>query len=162
MHEAPDTLTYESRLIPAMLENAALKFPKRDAIVFFGSTMTYKQLWEAVNQFSQALQETGVREKERIILFLPNCPHFVIAYYAALSVGAVVVPSNPLYSEKELEFQINDSGSTTLVTLDALFPKVRETASGTQLKRTIVGRVQDYLPKLKKLIYPILPEKENS
>ncbi|MCP4716365.1 MAG: AMP-binding protein, partial [Deltaproteobacteria bacterium] len=109
---------------------------------------------------TEALHGQGIRERERVALFLPNCPHFIIAYYAILKIGAVVVPTNPLYSEKELTFQLNDSGAETLITLDLLFPAVHKVRSQTPLKRIIVGKIQDYLPPLKKFIYPIIAQKK--
>ncbi len=157
--ESPDTLHFESRLVPDLIEKAALKFPSLNAIQFFGFSMTYQRLWEDVRQFARSLHGLGVKEKDRVVLFLPNCPHFIVSYYAALYAGAIVVPTNPLYSAKELEFQINDSGATTLVTLDILFPQVQKVLSETRLRRIIVGKIQDYLPKLKKFIYPILAQK---
>lgn len=155
----PPTLSYEPGLIPSLLEKTVRKFPKQTAVVFFGFTMTYEQLWDSVRQFSYALNETGIRKGDRIVFFLPNCPQFIIAYYAALLLGAVIVPTNPLYSEKELEFQIRDSGAETLITLDLLYPQVHKVRSSLQLKRIIIGKVQDYLPPLKKLIYPIIAQK---
>ena len=131
--EVPHSLACESRLIPSILEKSAREFPSRNAMIFFGLSVTYRELWEYVEQFSLALIDTGVREKERVLLFLPNCPHFIIAYYAALRAGAIVVPANPLYSEKELEFQIRDSGADTLITLDVLFPQVKKVMSAVQL-----------------------------
>ncbi|MEI6126450.1 MAG: long-chain fatty acid--CoA ligase [Pseudomonadota bacterium] len=155
----PPTLTYEACLIPALLEKIALKYPRNPAIIFFGFTMTYEQLWEAVQQFSYALHDLGVKKGDRIVIFLPNCPQFIISYFAGLLLGAVIVPTNPLYTEKELEFQIRDSGAETLITLDLLFPQVNKVLPSVQLKRIIVGKIQDYLPPLKKLIYPIIAQK---
>lgn len=157
--EVPHSLSYENGLIPSLLEKTARKYPHRNALMFFGFTMTYQQLWDAVEQCTRALHDIGVRAKERTVLFLPNCPHFIIAYFAVLRLGGVVVPTNPLYSEKELEFQINDCAAETAVTLDLLFAQVRKLRPGTRLKRIIVGKIQDYLPPLKKFIYPIMAQK---
>jgi len=158
--EVPHSLSYPDNLIPSILENSARRFPDHNAMIFFGFSMTYQKLWKAVEQFSQALHGLGLREKQPAVLFLPNCPHFIIAYYAALRLGAIVVPANPLYNEKELVFQINDSRAETLITLDLLLPCVEKARSKTGLKRIIVGKVQDFLPPIKKIIYPILAQKE--
>jgi len=158
--EVPPSLSYPDRLIPSILKKSARRFPDHNAIVFFGFSMTYQKLWKAVEQFSQALHGLGVRAKQPVVLFLPNCPHFIIAYYAALRLGAVVVPANPLYNEKELVFQINDSGAEALITLDLLLPCVVKARSKTRLKMIIAGKFQDFLPPIKKIIYPILAQKE--
>ncbi|MCX8045180.1 MAG: long-chain fatty acid--CoA ligase [Desulfobacterota bacterium] len=158
--QVPHTLSYSPSLIYSILERAVSRFPNRTALIFFGFTLTYEQLWAAVQQFAGALQAIGVTRGERVVLLLPNCPQFIIAYFAALQLGAVIVPTNPLYNEQELAFQIRDSEATTLITLDLLFPQVRAVMSDTGLARVIVGKVQDYLPPLKKLLYPIIAQKE--
>jgi len=157
--QVPHTLAYTSATIPTILERTAQLYPERIAVIFFGFSLTYAQLWDSVQQFTGALHAIGVRRGDRIVLFLPNCPHFIIAYYAALRLGAVIVPINPLYNEKELEFQITDSGATTLITLDLLFPLVKNILPKLDGMRIIVGKVQDYLPPLKKLLYPIIAQK---
>ena len=157
--QVPHTLTYVPAAIPSILERTVHTHPDKIAILFFGFSMTYQQLWAAVQQFAGALQAIGVTRGERVVLLLPNCPQFIISYFAALQLGAVIVPTNPLYSKKELAFQITDSGATTLITLDLLFPQVSALLPELGLQRIIVGKVQDYLPPLKKLLYPIIAQK---
>lgn len=158
--EVPASLTFPDELIPSILEKAAQKFSGQTALVFFGYSMTYQKLWQSAMRFSEALQQTGVKKGDRVALLLPNCPHFLIAYYGALRAGAVVVPTNPLYSEKEILFQFNDSGAECLVTLDLLFPNVEKILSQTSLKKVIVGGIQDFLPFFKKLLYPLAAKKD--
>ena len=155
----PPEVAYDGSTIPSLLEKSITSFSAQNAVDFFGFTLTYAALWEAVQQCSRVLHSIGIARGDRIALFLPNSPHFIIVYYAALRLGAVIVPTNPLYSEKELEFQIKDSGAETLVTLDVLWPKVYKVQPSVGLKRIIVGKVQDYLPPLKKFIYPIIAQK---
>ena len=150
---------YDGSIIPSLLEKKIASFGGQTAVDFFGYTMTYAALWEAVQQCTRVLHSIGLARGDRVALFLPNCPHFIIAYYAALRLGAVIVPTNPLYTEKELEFQIKDSGAETLVTLDLLYSKVHKVQPSVGLKRIIVGKIQDYLPPLKKFIYPIIAQK---
>ena len=157
--EVSPVIDYDGRLIPSLLENSIAAYGRQNALDFFGFTMTYAELWNAVEQFTRVLHSLGLARGDRVALFLPNCPHFIISYYAALRLGAVIVPTNPLYTEKELEFQIKDSGAETLVTLDLLYPKVYKVQPSVGLKRIIVGKIQDYLPPLKKFIYPIIAQK---
>jgi long-chain acyl-CoA synthetase len=87
---------------------------------------------------------------------LPNTPQAVIAYYGIQKAGAIVVPTNPLYVEREIQTQLTDAGTETMVVLDLLYPRVRAVKEATTLpKRIIVTGVQDYLPFFKKLLYPI-------
>jgi len=159
--EVPVTPTFPDELIPAILETAAQKFSGQPALLFFGYAMTYQKLWKTVVRFSEALQQLGVNKGDRVALLLPNCPHFPIAYYGALRTGAVMVPTNPLYSEKEILFQLSDSGAKYLVTLDLLFPNVEKILTQTKLKKVIVGGIQDFLPFVKKLLYPFAAKKNN-
>ena len=158
--EVPKSLSFSNVLIPSILEKSAERFPKQKALIFFGFSMTYLKLWDAVKRFACALQGRGVKKGDRIALLLPNSPHFIIAYYAVLRAGAVVVPTNPLYSDKELLFQINDSGAEFLITLDILFPKVEKILTDTGLKKVIVGGIQDFLPPIKKFLYPFMSKKD--
>ena len=157
--EVPPAVDYDGSTIPSLLEKSSAVFGRQNAVDFFGFTMTYAELWESIEQFTRVLHSLGLAKGERVALFLPNCPHFIISYFAALRLGAVIVPTNPLYTEKELEFQIKDSGAETLVTLDLLYPKVYKVQPSVGLKRIIVGKIQDYLPPLKKFIYPIIAQK---
>jgi long-chain acyl-CoA synthetase len=157
--QVPATLEYPRMLIHQIFEQSAEKFPGNTALNFFGTTLTYQELREAVQSFAGALQQLGVGPRQRVVLFLPNCPHMIISFYAALSIGAIVVPTNPLYTEKELEYQINDAGAETLITLDLLYARIINIKARTPLKRIIVGKIEDYLPPLKKILYPLIGKK---
>ena len=89
-----------------------------------GKTLSYAQLLKEVERFSRILAHLGVKRGDRVGLVLPNSPHYVVAYYAALRIGAVVVGNNPLYTERELSHQLSDAGIEVCVTLDVLYPKV--------------------------------------
>ena len=155
----PAMLEYPRMLIHQIFEQSAEKFPENIALNFIGTALTYQELREAVQSFAGALQQLGVAPRQRVVLFLPNCPQMIIAFYAALSIGAIVVPTNPLYTEKELEYQINDAGAETLITLDLLFARIINIKARTPLKRIIVGKIEDYLPPLKKILYPLIGKK---
>jgi long-chain acyl-CoA synthetase len=157
--EVPPEIEYDGSNIPSLLEKSTQLYARQTALDFFGFTLTYAELWQEIEQFTRVLHNLGLAKGDRIALFLPNCPHFVVTYFAALRLGAVIVPTNPLYSEKELEFQIRDSGAETLITLDMLYPKIYKVQPAVGLKNIIVGKVQDYLPPLKKFIYPIIAQK---
>ncbi|MCX5894974.1 MAG: AMP-binding protein, partial [Proteobacteria bacterium] len=152
--EVPVALEYPHILIHQILEQTAARFPDRTALLFFGTSISYRSLQESVIRFAGALQKTGIKPKDRVALFLPNCPQMIIAFYAAVRIGATVVPTNPLYTDKELEFQLQDSGAETLITLDLLYARVNNVRARTPLQRIIVGKIEDYLPTLKKILYP--------
>lgn len=107
-----------------VLRETAEKYPERDAMIFYQSHWTYRQLWENVNRFARGLQDHGIKAGDRVALMLPNCPHYVIAYYGSLLAGAIVTQINPLLVERELTELLNDSGSRAIVALDALLARL--------------------------------------
>ena len=157
--EVPASIEYPDLLIHQLFEKAAGRFPDHTALNFFGHVISYRELQETILRFAGVLQSLGVKPRDRVVLFLPNTPHMVISFYAALSIGAMVVPTNPLYTEKELAFQITDAGAETLITLDLLYARVNSIKTRTPLKRIIVGKIEDYLPPLKKILFPIIGKK---
>jgi len=135
------------------LEDTAARQPYTIATHFLGAELTYRQLNEQADHFAAYLQRLGVRKGERVALLLPNCPQYVIAFYATLKIGAVLVPTNPLYVARELEHQFKDAAVETVVCLDILYPRVAEIREHTSIKRVIVTGVRDYLSPIKQNLY---------
>ncbi|HXW22767.1 MAG TPA: AMP-binding protein, partial [Rhodomicrobium sp.] len=104
--------------LPSFLDQAAARFPESLATEFFGKTLSYADLGDAVNRAAKGLQGLGVGEGTRVGLLFPNCPAFVVFYYAILKAGGTVVGLNPLYTVPELAFQVKDAGVAVVVTLD--------------------------------------------
>jgi long-chain acyl-CoA synthetase len=133
-----------------LLDASAERFPNRKALVFFGRSMTYARLLTAVNRFAGALHAIGVRKGERVALILPNCPQEIIAFYAVLRLGAVVVPTNPLYTAPELHHQLADSGARVVIVFDKAHETLQEAMRGTNVEHVIVTSLRDYLPFVKR------------
>jgi len=102
----------------------------------------------------------GIQKGDRVGLILPNCPHYVIAYYAALRIGAVVVGNNPLYTQRELSHQLKDAGIEVAITLDVLYPLVASVREEAGLREVVVGSVTDYMPFPLNLLAPIKMKKD--
>src|SRR5438477_4072128 len=163
----PRTLEpFPEKALYSFLADAAARFPNSPAVSFrvpgapAGKTLTYRQLEKQVDQFSRVLASLGVKKGDRVGLVLPNCPQYVIGYYAALRIGAVVVGNNPLYTERELTHQLKDAGIEVCVTLDVLYPKVAEVRDAVGLREVIVGKVTDYMPFPVNLLAPLRMKKE--
>ena len=109
-----------------LLEGTAEKFPEHTAIVYFNKTMTYRELNDLSDRFATALDDLGVKKGDKVAIFLPNTPQFVISYYGITKIGAVETAISPLYKEREVEHQLNDSEAETVVVLDALLPHLRK------------------------------------
>jgi len=152
----PHTIEYPEIPIFKMLDESAEKHPEAPAIIFQDKSMTYRELKDQVDRFATALQKMGVEREDKVALFLPNIPQFVISYYGALKAGAIVTAISPLYKEREVENQINDSGAETLVVLDLLYPAVEKVKDETGLKRIIVTGFGEYLPTVKRILGSLL------
>jgi long-chain acyl-CoA synthetase len=154
--EVHKSLDYEDMPMVDILSRTAKNFPDQVALIYMGKKITYQELDRLVTQFANVLIELGVKPDDRIALLLPNIPQIVIAYYGTWRAGAVAVPNNPLYTDRELEHQFNDSGSTTLVTLDLLAPRMLALRPKTKIKRIISCHINDYLPFPIKQLFPFV------
>jgi len=152
----PFTLDYPEVPLFTFLDESAEKYPDAVATIFQNKRVTYRELKDAVDRFATALQKMGVARRDKVALFLPNIPQFVISYYGALKAGAIVVPISPLYKEREVAHQIHDSGAKTLVVLDVLYPAVENVEGDLGLDRTIVTGIKDYMPTLKGVLGSLL------
>lgn len=118
----PRTFRPSGLTLPQLLERTAQKYPDRVALSFVGATTSYRDLWQQVQRFASALQKMGVQPGDRVSIMLPNTPQFVVAFYGTLLAGAVAVNTSPMYTPSELEHQLQDSGSETLVIFDSFYP----------------------------------------
>ncbi len=144
-----------------VLDDAAQRFPERPAIAFLRKHLTYHQLLDSVERFSAALASMGVEKGDRVGLILPNCPQYVIAYYASLRLGAIVVGNNPQYTQRELGHQLRDAGPTVVVVLDQLYPNLAAIRDQIpSLEQVIVTRLTDYMGFPLKLLAPLKFRKE--
>lgn len=144
------------------LQDAALQYPEKKALHFLGKDITYAELDRKVRQFANYLQSLGLEKGDRVAIMLPNCPQGVIGYYGTLLAGGVVVQTNPLYTERELEYQLHDSGAKFILCLDIVFPKVSNVQSRANVEHVIVTRIADYLPFPKNLLYPFVQKKQTN
>ncbi len=156
----PTSIDYPEKTVPHFLFDAAEKYPDNVATNFFGATLSYKELTRQVNSLASALLNLGVRKGDRVAIMLPNCPQAVISYYAVLRIGAVAVMTNPMYVEREMEYQFNNSEARVLIVLDHLFPKAENIRGATGLKTIIVTSLREYLPWHLSLLYPIKAKKQ--
>ncbi|MER2140745.1 MAG: AMP-binding protein [Priestia megaterium] len=158
--EIPATLHYEQKNLAQLFEEAVQKNPKKSAIYFLGKKMTFSQLHQDSLKLSSYLIELGLKRGDRVAIMLPNCPQAVISFYAVLLAGGVVVQTNPLYTERELEYQLNDSEATMIIALDLLYPRVVKMKALTKIKHVVITSIQDYLPFPKNIIYPFIQRKQ--
>lgn len=158
--EIPANLIYDDKPIYSYLEQAATQFPEKTAIHFMGKEMTYQRLYQDAGKLAAYLKTIGLKKGDRVAIMLPNTPQAVISFFGILMAGGIVVPTNPLYTERELEYQMKDSGAKIIICLDLLFPRAAKIMNNTDLQQIIVTGIKDYLPFPKNLLYPFIQKKQ--
>lgn len=140
------TLSYPEVPIFEIIRSSAKKWPNRNALIFAGMEMTYRELDQLSDRFAAALHALGVRKGDRVALYLPNSPQFAIAYYGLLKAGAVFVPVSLLLADREITFQLNDSGAETFIGIDLFYPVAKEALSKSPVKNIILTSLADCYP----------------
>jgi long-chain acyl-CoA synthetase len=148
-------LTIPDQPLTWLLDQAVHNHSDQTAIIYYGTRLNYAQLSSLANRFAVALQRLGVQKGDRVAIALPNVPQYPIAFYGALRAGAVVVPTNPLYTEREMQHQLVDSGARVMVMLDSFYPVVRAVRANTALEHVILTSPADFLPPLLRVLYPL-------
>ncbi|MGI0084579.1 MAG: AMP-binding protein, partial [Nitrososphaerales archaeon] len=155
--DVPPSIEYPRKSLFSILLESAQKYPNKSALAYLGKKISYRELNEYVNQFANGLASIGITKGSKVALILPNLPQFVICFYGALKSGATVVCCNPLYKEKELEFQIENSDAELVVLVNNIvgdhdfyseFAKCKPRLS--KVKYVFVTSVTDFLPSIKK------------
>lgn len=148
--------------VHSLLDDAARTYPKRPCTNFFGRLTSYGEMAILVDQAAAGLQSLGVGKGTKVGLFLPNCPTFIVYYFAALKTGATVVNYNPLYTVEELTFQVKDSETEIMITLDLqmLFEKVDALLQSDVLPRAIVCSFAALLPSPMSTLFKIFKRKQ--
>ncbi len=158
--EIPHTLTYPNIAVQEYLTKAYKDFPQKTAIHFLGKDISYQELYESSMKMAGYLQKLGIEKGDRVSIMLPNCPQAVISFYGILYAGGVVVMTNPLYTEREIAFQMNDAGAKAIISLDILFPRINKVLKETKLENVIITGIKDYLAFPKNLVYPFIQKKQ--
>ena len=149
----PRTVTVFDQPLYSLLDEAAARYPKRPALIFQNTRLSYKALHEAAERFAGALRRAGIRPGQRVAVMLPNLPQTMIAFWGVVKCGAVAVMVNPLYMERELLQNLNDAGAECLVLLDMLWPRVAPLRDRLPVKTYVVTGIADALSFPLNLIY---------
>ena len=163
----PASLTYPKVPLHTFLEQSAAKYPNRAVIAFkpahqgfAKSSLTYAEVNNLTDRLAAALAAMGVKKGDRVAIFMPNIPQFVISFYAILKAGGVVVAANPTYTQREIEHQLNDSGAETIICMSRFYPTVQKAIPNTKIKNVIVTSVKDYMSGLLRFLYGLTREKK--
>ena len=152
----------EAKPVFSMLQETAEKFPSYPAFDFLGKTYNWQEIYDLSRHMARGLQKKGVEKGHQVGLFLPNCPYFIVSYFAILMTGATVVNLNPLYAEDELAHLIEDSEIDLIVTVDIamLYDKMDKMLHSTRLKSLVLCSFTDVLPFPKNILFPLFKRSE--
>ena len=162
----PENIVWDQNFVAtpvySMLDETVAKYPNQSCSDFLGKKTTYAEIGDLVNRAAEGLQKLGVKKGSTVGLFLPNSPTYIIYYNAILKAGGTVVNYNPLYTVEELEYQVKDSGTDLMITLDlkALFEKVEALIEGGSLEHGVICTFSDLLPGLKSFLFKLFKGKE--
>jgi len=137
-------LNYPRRPLTDILRVAAADVPDAPATAFLGATLTYAQIKQSVDKLATALSRMGIVQGDRVGIMLPNCPQYMIAAFAILRVGAIIVNVNPLYTPREIAVVAVDSGMRALVVLDLLAPAALAVRGDTAIETIIITSAAEY------------------
>ena len=141
----PESIRYPRIPLFQNLEYICMRYEDNPATIFFDQKMTYGEVRDHVRRLATALRDMGVKKGDRVAVMLPNSPQMVISYYGILEAGGVVVNISPLHVEREIEYELNDSGSETMIYLDLFHQRVQAVKDKSPLKRRIVTSITDYM-----------------
>ena len=138
-----------------ILDQTVHRFPSQTAFIYYGTRLSYAHFSLLANRFATTLLRLGIQKGDRVAIALPNIPQYPIAFYGALRAGAVVVPTNPLYTGREMQHQLADSGARIVIMLDMFYPTVRAVRANTALEHVILTSPADFLPPRLRPLYPL-------
>lgn len=156
----PQTLEYPAVPLFYFLEEAARKYPDTPCTIFKGAKITYKEMNEISDHLAAGLVELGVKKGDRVGIFMPNTPQFVMAYFAVLKAGGVVVATNPLYSPREIEHQANDAGVELMLVMSNFYNTIKAVQPKTKIRKLVVTNLKERLPPILAFLFTLAKEKK--
>jgi len=156
----PQTIDYPKKPLFHFLEEAARNYPDRACTIFKGAVISYQEMNALTDHMAAALVEMGVKKGDRVGIFIPNTPQFVIAYYGILKAGAAVVAINPTYPVDEIIMPVNDANIEVMFTLSRFYDKLKAARERSKLKKIIVTNIKETLPPITRLLFTLVKEKK--
>jgi long-chain acyl-CoA synthetase len=143
---------YKDEYTFTRFEEMCTKEPGNTALYYLGERFSYGKLNMLIDRFAAGLSKIGVRPRDRVMLYIPNCPQWIIANFAINKIGAVMVPVSPIYTAFEIEYMIEDADIKTVICLDTNFVYVREVMKKTRLERVIITNYVELIPVWKQVV----------
>lgn len=156
----PASINYPDWTVPDLLADAVDRYPNREAVVYYGNPFTYRELDKLSTQFANRMIEMGLKPGEPVMMVMANLPQYLIAHFGTLKAGGIVAAINPLLVEREIASLAADSKARFIIVLDRMWDKVEPIIARREIETAIVTGIQDYLPTIKRLLYPVKFRKE--
>jgi long-chain acyl-CoA synthetase len=155
----PESLSYPDITLDGLLRATAAKYPHQVCTSFLGARLTYAQVDQLVDRFASGLAQLGVQHGDRVALMLPNCPQYVIAHFAVLRMGAILVPCNPQYTARELTRQLTEVDAKALVVLSKMLPQAVAAREAGAVQQLIVTSIKDFMLPLTAVLFTLFKER---
>ena len=156
----PQHIDYPEIPIHQFLIEAAKKYPDSPCTIFKGAKITYPEMDEITNCLGAGLASIGISKGDRVGIYMPNTPQFVMAYFALLKLGAIVVAINPLYSPREIEHQVNDAGIEVMVVMSNYYNLIKEVQPKTKIRTVVVTNIKETLSPILAFLFTLTKEKK--
>lgn len=156
----PQHIDYPEISLITMLEEAGRKYPDSPCTIFKGARITYQEMNALTDRLSAGLAELGIKKGDRVGIFMPNTPQFVLAYFAILKAGAVVVAINPLYTPREIEHQVNDAGIEVMLVMSNYYNLVKKVQPNSKIRTIVVSNLKEALPPVLSFLFSLTKEKK--
>lgn len=156
----PVSIDYPDVPLFHFLEDSARKYPDQPCTIFKGAEITYREMSKLTDTLAAGLADLGVRKGDRVGILIPNTPQFVLAYFAVLKIGGVVVATNPMYTGREIIHQANDSGMKVMIVMSNFYQRVKSVQQETKINQLIVTNIKETLPPLTRILFTLLKEKK--
>jgi long-chain acyl-CoA synthetase len=156
----PQTIDYPEIPLFYFLEESARKYPDAPCTIFKGAKITYSEMNAYTDRLAAGLASIGIKKGDRVGIFIPNTPQFVMAYFAILKIGGVVVATNPMYSPREIKHQANDSGVEVMIVMSNFYNRIKEVQPETKIRTLVVTNIKETLPPVTAFLFTLLKEKK--
>jgi long-chain acyl-CoA synthetase len=158
--DVPPHLEYPEIPLHEFLEDAAAEHPDRACTIFKGAEISFAEMNDLTDRLAAALADLGVEKGDPVAVFMPNIPQFIMAFYAILKAGGVVVATNPLYTPREIEHQLKDSGAEIMLVMSSFYNTVKKAQPNSNLRTLVVTNVKEYLPGVLRFLFTLTKEKK--
>ena len=156
----PEHIEYPAIPLFGLLEESARKYPDSPCTIFKGAVITYSEMNKLTDQLAAGVASLGIKKGDRVGIFMPNTPQFVLTFFAILKAGGVVVSVNPLYKPMEIIHQVNDAGIEVMFVMSNFYKLIKQAQPDTKIKKIVVSNLKEYLPPVLAFLFGLTKEKK--